>query len=193
MGFVLGALDAAEHEQIQQLILNNPELESRLLEIKSAMLPLDYVDGENDDSGERARRPGLARRTCEMVSAYQKQADLERDQQLDLAKESALLDQAEAQSLSAAAMTAPANARALTQQDQVTPKDNDSSTRTPFSMARFRRSARPSSWSLTDMVVAIAACAVLAGILLPAISLLTIQQPIGCLPKQSGHARHGVF
>ena len=172
LGFVLGALDAAEHQQIQQLITDNPELESRLLEIKSALLPLDYVDGESDDSGDRARRAGLARRTCEMVSAYQKQADLERDQQLDLAKESALLDQAEAQSLSAAAMTAPANAHALNSSAESNASDNDqdSKSSSPFSMARLSRASRPSSWSLTDFIVGIAACAVLAGILLPAIS-----------------------
>lgn len=61
LGYVLGALDAQEHRDVQQLIDQNPEIEEQLLELKSAMLPLDCLD----TAGPRV---GLARRTCEFVA-----------------------------------------------------------------------------------------------------------------------------
>lgn len=67
LGYVLGALDAPEHREIQQLIDQNPEIEEELLRIKSSLLPLDELD-----SGKS--RPGLARRTCEAVAAHVKQS-----------------------------------------------------------------------------------------------------------------------
>ncbi len=63
LGYVLGALDAQEQRDVQQLIDDNPELEEQLLEIKSALVPLDCIE----TSGPR---PGLARRTCETVASY---------------------------------------------------------------------------------------------------------------------------
>ena len=63
LGYVLGALDAQEQRNVQQLIDQNPELEEQLLEIKNSLLPLDCLD----TSGPR---PGLARRTCEMVACW---------------------------------------------------------------------------------------------------------------------------
>lgn len=62
LGYVLGALDAQEQRDVQEAIDTNPELEERLLELKNALRPLDYLD----TSGPR---PGLARRTCEMVAS----------------------------------------------------------------------------------------------------------------------------
>lgn len=64
LGYVLGALDAQEHRNLQQLIDQNPDLEEKLLEIKNSILPLDCLE----TSGPR---PGLARRTCEMVACGQ--------------------------------------------------------------------------------------------------------------------------
>jgi type II secretory pathway pseudopilin PulG len=64
LGYVLGALDAQEQRNVQQLIDQNPELEERLLEIKSSLLPLDLIESAGP-------RPGLARRTCESVAACQ--------------------------------------------------------------------------------------------------------------------------
>ncbi len=64
LGYVLGALDAQEQRNVQQLIDQDPELEEQLLAIKNSILPLDCLD----TSGPR---PGLARRTCEMVACGQ--------------------------------------------------------------------------------------------------------------------------
>lgn len=67
LGYVLGALEAQEHRDLQQQIDDHPQsaqIEEQLLEIRASMLPLDYAD----TSGYR---PGLARRTCEFVANYQ--------------------------------------------------------------------------------------------------------------------------
>jgi hypothetical protein len=62
LGFVLGALDATEQQQIQEQIDNDPELEEALIEIKNSLLPLEAIDSP---TGPPA---GLARRTCESVA-----------------------------------------------------------------------------------------------------------------------------
>jgi hypothetical protein len=61
LGYVLGALDAQEQRNVQQLIDQNPDLEEQLLEIRNSLLPLDCLDTAGP-------RPGMARRTCEMVA-----------------------------------------------------------------------------------------------------------------------------
>ncbi len=66
LGFVLGALDADEHNQVQHQIENDPQLEEQLLDIKSQIMPLELLDGPT------CNRPGLARRTCELIAAIQK-------------------------------------------------------------------------------------------------------------------------
>ena len=63
LGYVLGALDAEEQKELQQKIDSDPQLDERLLEVKSHIAPLELL---NDSSGAR---PGLARRTCELVAA----------------------------------------------------------------------------------------------------------------------------
>ena len=63
IGYVLGALDADQQDALQKLIDENPQLEEQLLDIKSSLLPLELLD---EQSGIR---PGLARRTCEMVAS----------------------------------------------------------------------------------------------------------------------------
>ena len=55
LGYVLGALDAQEQRDVQQLIDADPELEEKLLEIRSSLGPLDFLDGT------AGPRPGLAR------------------------------------------------------------------------------------------------------------------------------------
>ena len=65
LGYVLGALDAQEHRDLQLTIDQNPEIEEELLRIKSSLMPLD----ELDTAGPRA---GLARRTCEAVANWEK-------------------------------------------------------------------------------------------------------------------------
>ena len=64
LGYVLGALDAQEQRNVQQLIDQNPDLEEQLLEIRNSLLPLDCLDTAGP-------RPGMARRTCEKVANSQ--------------------------------------------------------------------------------------------------------------------------
>jgi hypothetical protein len=61
VGYVVGALEAQEQRDLQAAIDANPEIEEQLLAIKRALLPLDDLDFTGS-------RPGLARRTCELVA-----------------------------------------------------------------------------------------------------------------------------
>lgn len=63
LGYVLGALDAQQHEEIQQRIDSDPQLDEQLLAVKSKIAPLEWLE---DSSGAR---PGLARRTIELVAS----------------------------------------------------------------------------------------------------------------------------
>ena len=65
LGYVLGALDAEQHQELQQLIDQDPQLDERLLEIKAQLVPLEMLDDDNE-----GMRPGMARRTCELVANY---------------------------------------------------------------------------------------------------------------------------
>ena len=71
LGFVLGALDATEQQQIQEQIDNDPALEETLVEIKNSLLPLEAIDSPAGPP------PGLARRTCETVANSQSQPEFE--------------------------------------------------------------------------------------------------------------------
>ena len=55
LGFVLGALDADQQQQVQQLIDQDPDLEEQLLDLKSALAPLELIDTV---SGERSTMAG---------------------------------------------------------------------------------------------------------------------------------------
>ena len=66
LGYVLGALDAQEERELQEQIDADPEIEEQLLQIRNAMAPMDSLD-----FGEPGNRPGLARRTCELVASLQ--------------------------------------------------------------------------------------------------------------------------
>ena len=68
LGYVLGALDATEQRELQELIDNDPALEEQLLEIKNSLLPLDAIDSPCGPP------VGLARRTCEAVAVSAKQS-----------------------------------------------------------------------------------------------------------------------
>ncbi len=155
LGYVLGALDAQEQRDVQQLIDADPELEEKLLEIRSSLGPLDFLDGANGP------RPGLARRTSEMVANVQKQ-----------------LDPDELTAAGAHPITDGLIAKATLQ--KLAMLDGGSEERTTARKAgdqfglsdssRSERTLRPTSWSLSDMLVGVAAVAVLASVLLPAIS-----------------------
>ena len=63
LGYVLGALDAQEQRDLQQLIDTNPDLDEQMLEIRHAMTPLDHL-------GTAGPPPGLARRTVELAAGF---------------------------------------------------------------------------------------------------------------------------
>lgn len=67
LGYVLGALDAQEERNLQEQVDANPEIEEQLLEIRHSMAPLECL------GHEPGHRPGLARRTCELVAGMQHQ------------------------------------------------------------------------------------------------------------------------
>lgn len=133
LGYVLGALDAQEQRNVQQLIDQNPDLEDQLLEIRNSLLPLDCLD----TSGPR---PGMARRTCEMVASCQSNPD---EVDCSIAEFSATL--------------LPGNGK------DVEPK-------LTASTANERSLLHPSSWSLPDFVMAVGLMAIVAGILFPTVS-----------------------
>ncbi len=63
LGYVLGALDADQHDDLQTKLDQDPKLEERLLEIKTSLAPLELL------TEPTCSRPGLARRTCELVAS----------------------------------------------------------------------------------------------------------------------------
>ena len=65
LGYVLGALDAEQQSQVQQLIESNPQLEEQLGEIKSSISPLEHL------GSPVSKRAGLARRTIEAMAVVQ--------------------------------------------------------------------------------------------------------------------------
>ena len=66
LGYMLGALDAPESQAIEQLIQENPEVQSELESIESMMAPLEHMDTTVDAC------PGLARRTVEYVAGKER-------------------------------------------------------------------------------------------------------------------------
>ncbi len=67
LGYLLGALDAREQEQVQQMVDRHPQLEERLLAIKATLAPLEQID---EPVGPP---PGLARRCCQFVASSSRQ------------------------------------------------------------------------------------------------------------------------
>lgn len=133
IGYVLGALDAQEQRDLQTQIDSDPDLEDRLLEIKNSLRPLDYID----TSGYR---PGLARRTCEMVASH-------------------TFDQTDRSDWSNRSETTNSAAPYLETIGEVQPANQVS-----------RQLWHPTTWSVPDIAVAAACVAILAGILFPAVS-----------------------
>lgn len=148
LGYVLGALDAQEERDLQEQMDASPEIEEQLLEIRHAMSPLESLT-----FGETGSRPGLARRTCELVASLkQSKQDLFEDS--DAIRE--MFNDAPAADVSAA----------------VTPITRDSAEVQPASsFSRMTdRFVHPGSWSRVDVLAGIAILAIFASILLPAIS-----------------------
>ena len=68
LGYALGALDANQQLLVQQSIDQDANIEEQLIEIKASLAPLELLEGGS------GARPGLARRTCEMLATVQKEA-----------------------------------------------------------------------------------------------------------------------
>lgn len=144
LGYVLGALDAQEQRDLQEKIDADPMLEERLLEIRHAMSPMESLDAATP-----GQRPGLARRTCELVASL-KHGGRELLEDDDHQIRDVFEDEP--------AVHADSGATKVTR----TPASHFSD----FSDRLFH----PLSWSRVDMLAAVACLAILSGILLPAIS-----------------------
>jgi hypothetical protein len=70
LGYVLGALDAPEHEQITNCFQAHPELEIELNRLHARLEPLDFCRSAPADFPV-----GLARRTCEAVARASRAGD----------------------------------------------------------------------------------------------------------------------
>jgi hypothetical protein len=64
LGYVLGALDADQHEKLQRKIDRQPQYDELLLSVKFQLAPLELIHESE------SYRPGLARRTCEAVAGF---------------------------------------------------------------------------------------------------------------------------
>ncbi len=158
LGYVLGALDAQEQRDVQEAIDADPQLDEQLLAIKSALAPLDYLD----TSGPR---PGLARRTCELVANINGRP-LQRLDKSDFYSNSSLSAALASNALTTASPDG-SSARSTLSTHNMTSMLLDKSN---FSRDPSRQLWLPSTWSLPDFVMAVAVMAVLAGLLFPAVS-----------------------
>jgi len=140
LGYVLGALDAQEHRDLQQTIDQNPEIEEELLRIKSSLMPLD----ELDTAGPRT---GLARRTCEAVANFEK---------------------AKLQSGSTAVSPADLSPLGLAPETHLTLVGEAESPK--IRPVISERLLHPTTWSVPDVLVGVALLTICAGILFPTIS-----------------------
>lgn len=142
LGYVLGALDAQEQRDVQQSIDDNPEIEEQLLRIKNSLLPLDCLE----TSGPR---PGLARRTCETVASWQN------EQAFDSTDDHPVFSRAG--SLGSIVRSAVDSEAPIKSAPRLRSVVSD-------------RILHPQTWSIPDVLVAMALIAILAGIMLPTIS-----------------------
>ncbi len=153
LGYVLGALDAQEQRDVQTAIDADPQLEERLLEIKNAMSPLDYIETAGP-------RPGLARRTCERVSSNHFDVPITRASCHRFARDNSPTDSFNRQESN------------LT---QTNPNNH-----LKISASQRRNLLRTSTWSLPDFLVAVALMAIIAGVLFPAISYTRYNSRLTC-------------
>jgi hypothetical protein len=145
LGYVLGAMDAQETRDIQQVLDLNPQLEDDLLEVKNSLLPLDHLDSGGP-------RPGLARRTCELM------ATLQRDGEIPAVPST---------NAPHGLVTTSAAAARESFNEEESPDDN----LVRLSGDRILGAGSwTSAWSLPNMLVTAAALAVFAGLLFPALS-----------------------
>ncbi len=148
LGYVLGALDAQEARDLEEQIDANPLIEEQLLEIRSAMAPLDSLS-----FGEPGHRPGLARRTCELV------ANLKHNKQ-ELFEDSNAIGE----------IFGASNSNSIREIfDDRPAAESELQPASVFSQITDRL-VHPASISRIDVLAGIAIMAIFASILLPAIS-----------------------
>ena len=180
LGYLSGALDAQEQRDLQQKIDNDPALEESLLDLKAAMSPLDSLDA-------KGYRPGLARRTCEAVANWdtesaasrlafldQNEIDWEEDCELQpnqTPAPAAAVEPSEHNSNTVAEVATTGNSITEDSASVTAPADTDlSDTEPQLNTLAGGGEFKVSSWSMRDMLVGVAALAVLAGLLFPALN-----------------------
>ena len=144
LGYVLGALDAAEQRELQELIDNDPAVEEQLLEIKNSLLPLEAIDAPCGPN------VGLARRTCEAVAVSAKQSLLKSENTSEIVKTSSTAIQPE-----------PVLESDLVNAPSVAVEKQ----KTAGSLLAAR-----GSWSVMDVVITCGVILVVAAILFPALA-----------------------
>lgn len=143
LGYLLGALDAREQEQVEQLIDQQPRLEEKLLAIKAALAPLEQLDEPQGPP------PGLARRCCQFVAMTSRE-----------------MARSEAVAHSTADFASQGQAAN-------SPRRTPLELKTKQPVAPFADEPAPrlgSGWSLMDFVFACTAAMLVGAILLPALS-----------------------
>lgn len=164
LGYVLGALDAQEQRDVQEALDADSQLDEQLLAIKSALAPLDYLD----TSGPR---PGLARRTCELVASINARPLQRLDKSDFYSNSNSSLNSSVSATLASHAMSATnpdrSTARSALSTHNLTSVLLD---KPNFSRDTPRQLWLPSTWSLPDFVMAVAVMAMMAGLLFPAVS-----------------------
>ena len=149
LGYVLGAMDAQEARNIQAAVDEHPQWEDELLEMKNSMLPLDHLDSGGP-------RPGLARRTVELMAA------LERDGTIPAITPAQATERTAEQS-----SATDGNAKNNTKSAEVSADTHPASLPPIRSVVAGHWS---SAWSLPNTLVTVAALAVMAGLMFPALS-----------------------
>lgn len=163
LGYMLGALDGHEHEQIQQRIDQDPTLEEKLLAIKAALSPLESLDSPAGPP------PGLARRCCQFVASASRKVPLVES------ADSIHLTGDYVGSTGSATSRLPFPSAAATVAGYSMPGQQIAAKEFRPAPACFSTDCREKSglrpgWSMTDFVFAGAAALVVAAILLPGLS-----------------------
>ena len=175
LGYLLGALDAQEQRDLQQKIDNDPALEETLLDLKAAIGPLDCLD-------TKGYRPGLARRTCEAVAnwdtesaasrlAFLDQNEIDWEEGCELQPNqtpapAAAVEPSEHNTNTVAEVATAGNSITEDSASVIASADTEPQLNTLAGGSEFEIS----SWSMRDMLVGVAALAVLAGLLFPALN-----------------------
>ena len=155
LGYMLGALDAPETQQVEDAIQQNPELESELENVQAALAPLDHLHFE-------PKIPvGIARRTLEFV------ASSSRSPSHGLCNAAADIQSLNS-GVDSEAHVQPVPSNAVPSSS--VPANSALSDAAAVEVAGGQR-----GWSLTDVLVAGVAVAVLVAIAIPAVSYARFQ------------------